>query len=218
MPASEPNLLTPHRTFAAVQVGPVRTELDPDLTDICEQYARLHAIPLRDVLEPAFLQTLLRLCAAATFISGPSDPGHREVESPQRVGRILNLALQRPNCLRWLEDATGCVPLGHIEGRLTQTLVRPGDELLWHDDLCEEDRRLAFVLNLGTAPYTGGDFELRAKGGPTLLRVHHAEPGSALIFKVHPRIEHRVLPLTAGGPRRVFAGWAIAKPHPGPGA
>ena len=30
-----------------------------------------------------------------------------------------------------------------------------------------------------------------------------------LIFRVSSKLEHRVLPLTAGGPRRVFTGWAM---------
>jgi hypothetical protein len=42
-----------------------------------------------------------------------------------------------------------------------------------------------------------------------LRRFKHDQPGTALVFEVRPQLEHRVLPLTAGGPRRVFTGWFI---------
>lgn len=35
--------------------------------------------------------------------------------------------------------------------------------------------------------------------------------GDALIFKVDHALEHRVTPLTAGGPRIVWAGWFIGQ-------
>jgi hypothetical protein len=34
--------------------------------------------------------------------------------------------------------------------------------------------------------------------------------GAALIFEVSARYEHRILAVTAGGPRRVYTGWFYA--------
>ena len=124
---------------------------------------------------------------------------------------MLNLALNRPALLRWLETATGCGPLTDIAGGVAQTLARPGDELVWHDDFSAgEGRRLAIVIDLSTEAYAGGAFQLRYRDGAAIFEHRYQRPGSALIFGVGPALEHRVLPLRSGGPRRVFAGWARA--------
>jgi hypothetical protein len=52
---------------------------------------------------------------------------------------------------------------------------------------------------------------MRRKGESGICwRHHHASPGEALVFEVSPALEHRVTPLTAGGPRTIFAGWFLA--------
>lgn len=202
----------PARPFVRVEAGKTGFPLSSS-NEAREQFRQFRAISVHHMLDAAFLGTVLRLCETVPFDPGVSDgPGHTSIEAPpQRCGRILNLALSRPALLRWVEEVTGCGPLQRIEGRVMQMLCRPGDEFGWHDDnVSEQGRRVALVVNLGTAAYEGGEFELRRKGGRTLVSMRHTEPGSALFFKVGPGLEHRVLPLTAGGPRRVFAGWAYA--------
>ena len=193
-------------------VGATRTTFPGDREAARADFARTHALHLAQLFEPAFLKALLRLSASTQFKPGSDAPGFREVEaSPQPAGRVMNLALNRPELLRWLEDVTGCGHLNAFEGRLVQTLNRPGDLLLWHDDQrTTEGRRLALVVDLSTESYEGGEFQIRHKGGENLFEHHYERAGSALIFEVNSTLEHRVLPLSAGGPRRVFAGWAFA--------
>jgi hypothetical protein len=200
----------PLRDF--VEIGPQKTSFPGDAEEAKAHFQQFHAIGIRSLLEPSFLNAVVRVCDSVAFGPGRTDaPGFREVElSPQRAGRLLNLAVNRPAFLRWLEEITGCEPLREFGGRLTQTLNRPGDELLWHDDFLErEGRRLALVLNLSTQPFDGGEFALRRKGQATIFEHKYTTLGSALIFEVNQSLEHRVQPLTSGGPRRVFAGWAF---------
>jgi hypothetical protein len=204
-----------------LHVGPTKTlfpgSLTPgSLTGARQQFDRFQALHLRNLFEAPFFNTLMRTSAASAFgPEGGSTPGFREVElSPQRTGRIINLTLNRPEVLRWLEAVTDCGPLDHFEGRVAQTLCRPGDELVWHDDLPNgEKRRLALVVNLSTEAYTGGEFQLRrtemGTSGGRLFEHRYTEPNSAILFRVGHDLEHRVLPLSTGGPRRVFAGWAF---------
>ncbi len=43
-----------------------------------------------------------------------------------------------------------------------------------------------------------------------LIQHIHCDLGTALFFRLAAELEHRVLPVTAGGQRRVFAGWFLA--------
>lgn len=192
-------------------IGAATTEVRESLAaEAQSQFTRFRAVACADVVQPSLLANLQRTCNSGGFISDQAEPGHREVESPQRASRALNLALNRAPLLRWLEQVSGCGPLRAIEGRVVQTFPRAGDELAWHDDLVEPERRLAITINLGDFPVKGGLFELRRKGGGVLFQHLYRKSGAAVIFAVRPNLEHRVLPLTSGGPRRVYAGWAFS--------
>jgi hypothetical protein len=45
-----------------------------------------------------------------------------------------------------------------------------------------------------------------------LSEIAHHRPGSAHIFRIDPRFEHCVTPVTAGSPRTAFAGWFQSAP------
>jgi hypothetical protein len=152
---------------------------------------------------------LLGRCRKGRFVDEPvARLGTRAVESPQRVGPALNVLLHRAALLRWVEAATGCGPIDGVAGRVVQTRANDEDALDWHDDLNEPNRRLALTINLSDTPFVGGLFELRdVASGAILIRHTHARPGDALIFAVRRGLEHRVMPLHTGGPRRVYTGW-----------
>jgi hypothetical protein len=151
----------------------------------------------------------MRLCREGGFEPDEvAGLGHREIENPQRAGRTISLALKRAELIDWIERATGCGPLETVEGRVVRARANNHDQLLWHDDLDNARRRLAITINLSEHSYEGGVFELREKRSHTLLASHrHIEAGTALIFDVAYDIEHRVLPVTSGGPRCVYTGW-----------
>ncbi len=198
-----------------VSVGAQRTDIlaDPGPWRALFEARRHFLCPA--LIDPAFLPVLLDRCARATYVRDDVDGLYaREVEAPQRVGLAMNLMFTRPPFLRWLEAATGVGPLIRCEGHLARTSANGRDGLDWHDDRFP-NRRLGFVLNLSDAPFAGGAFQLRRKGDTRLLADFvHERPGTAMIFDVDHRYEHRVLPISAGGPRQVFSGWFMAA---GPG-
>jgi len=188
-----------------VEVGATKTQIFGDEQEAREIYQRYHALHLKDVLEPAFLKSLLSLCASSQWEREPEAAGFREVESPQRAGRVLNLALNRPVMLRWLERVTGCRELAFIQGRVNQTRSEPGHQLHWHDDVIDPPRQVQIIINLSSESFAGGEFAMRPKGGMTLFTHRYTEPGSAMVVRVDKALEHCVRPITAGGPRRVYA-------------
>ncbi len=176
------------------------------------QFARQRALYIPDALAPDLLATLMKICARASFVGNDvKHLGHRRIEHPEIAGKALSLTLTRAPLLRWVERVTGCAPIGRAEGRVAQFDPGSGDALDWHDDRDDQGRRLAITIDLSADSYSGGLFELRAKAtGEMLIAHHHPSPGSALIFEVSPRLEHRVRPVESGGPRRNFAGWFLA--------
>ena len=193
----------------AFSIGEMRTELFADPATVAESFAAERAIVCRDIFEAGMLD---RLVAAARDTQFRDDHvaglGTRAVEEPQRVGGVVNLLLRRSNLLRWLELVSGRSDLAGVDGRLVQTRAGGGDALDWHNDLQGPRRALGITICFGDTPYSGGLFEMRRVGDPSSTRVFdHSQPGTALIFDIGSDLEHRVLPVTCGGPRRVFTGW-----------
>ncbi len=172
-------------------------------------FAREHAIVVGGCFEPALLDKILRRCRETSFsVDDANGLGNREVESPQRVGAALNVLLGRSTLLGWLEAVSGHRPLVRAEGRLVQALANGAEHLIWHDDNDLPGRKLGMVISLCEAAYDGGIFEMRRKGTvEPLCTYKHEMAGSALIFDIDRTLEHRVTAVTAGGPRRVYAGW-----------
>ncbi|MEO8374513.1 MAG: 2OG-Fe(II) oxygenase [Sphingomonas bacterium] len=197
------------RASPVFAVGAFRTALLASPETVAAAFSQHRAIACTHAIEPDLLASLMRLCREGHF--EPNEVGglgDREVESPQRAGRTLTHVLKRTDLMGWIELATGCGQLEAVEGRVVRARANNHDQLLWHDDLDDPQRRLAITINLSEHRYEGGLFELREKRTEKLLAAHHhLEPGTALIFDVGYDIEHRVLPVTSGGPRCVYTGW-----------
>lgn len=194
------------------RIGAAATVLLQPPEALRERFARNRALECPEMLDPQLLAIMLRQLDTAGFAPQHVHKiGDRELETPARVGPALRLALQRRDLFDWLDRATGCGPLEQISGRVVQARAGEDHQLTWHDDREETRRRLAITINLSTAPYEGARFEIRRKKTHEPLFAHrHTAPGTALIFDVAHDIQHRVLPVTSGGPRRVFTGWFMA--------
>jgi hypothetical protein len=194
------------------------TLIHADAALLRAQFEERSSLLFSEAFEPGLLDKLMTRAAAAPFVEDiVKRIGTREIEQPQRVGASISLLLGRLDLLEWLERATGLTPLRAVAGRLAQTRTNGCHELVWHDDMSDDRRRLGVVVNLSDQPFTGGEFEMRRKGSPLPFHmVKHDRPGAMMVFAVDPRIEHRVTPVVSGGPRRVYAGWAMTEPeHPG---
>lgn len=179
------------------------------------RFAARPAMLFGNVFAPALLARLMHRADEASFVPEHVERvGSREVETPQRVGASLSLMLGREPLYQWFEQATAAVPIRGVSGRVVRNHANGRDELVWHDDILDGNRRLAAVVSLTDQPYSGGLFEMRRSGeAEPFLAHHHVEPGSMMVFAVRPDLQHRVTPLTRGGPRRVWAGWFLSQPE-----
>lgn len=199
-------------------IDAVRTRVLAAASDYAPLFAERRAIECADLLDPHFCRRLMDHCDRATFaLDRVAGLGAREIEAPQRVGMALNLALSRPEMLRWVEAVTGKRGLQKVDGRVVRTRANGEDGLDWHNDDHETGgdvvRRLAITIGLSDQPFEGGAFDLRMSGSPELLITYrHDAAGTALIFDIDTRLEHRVRPVRIGGARRVFTGWFLGAP------
>lgn len=186
-----------------------------------ERFGRLPAIAIPAAFEPGFCTRMVERAARARFIADADieQIGTRLVESPQLIGRAISLLLHSTELLHWLEEVTGMGPLRAVAGRFAEMRASHHDALDWHDDLHDTTRRLAIIVNLSEQLFVGGQFQLRRKGESELLLRHdHPQAGSVLIVAVRPELEHRVTPVSQGGPRRIYAGWFLTQPEHASGA
>jgi hypothetical protein len=202
--------LTAHETLIAEDA-----ESDAALA---AQFAQLHVLELPDLIQPDVMKQLAPTIRAARFVPRAVDGvGPRLRERPTRLGNLLCLLLQRDALRDWLERITGVSPLAAVTGAVARFECGGGQALDWHNDIHHTGRMLAVTINIGDLPYEGGVFEMKRRdSGEILFRHNHRRPGSALVFRVSKALEHRVTPVSAGGPRTVFSGWYLA-PRAQPG-
>ena len=210
----------PPEIHPLISVGAVDTVISDDGPSnqlFRDRFARIGAAPLSGLLEPRFAQMLDNLCAKTGFVTDIiPNIGSRQIEAePRLASKALCAALRRPLLLRWLSDTIGCGPLETVGGAITEISAHHGEALDWHEDQDGTGRKLAITINLSERPFEGGGFELRERASRETLFSHvHEAFGSALLFRVSWDFQHRVLPVTSGGPRRVFSGWFLGPTTP----
>jgi hypothetical protein len=201
--------------FSVLRLSPTATHCCDDLRktdDLRQRFEQKHVLILPDLLDADFIFLLKPLLAGASFVTQPVPQfGERSVEAPPSIiGKAITAAFKRPHVMRFLEDLTRCGPLTGVQGEFASYSPGRAHELSWHDDRNEPGRRLAITVNLSDRHYDGGTFELRKKNSDQIpFRFTHRMVGTALVFRVGHDLEHRVEPVTAGGPRHVYAGWFL---------
>jgi hypothetical protein len=87
-----------------------------------------------------------------------------------------------------------------------------GHEDAWHSDAVD-GRLAALTVNLSRERYEGGVLQIRAEpGGKIAYELANTGPGDAVIFKIDPRLKHRVTAPEGHAARTAFAGWFVTDP------
>lgn len=208
MSDSTPTRLAARRPFV---IDAARTTILVDAADYRAEFRIIPALLLEGIFDPPLLDRLLTRAGTSQFMPNHvADVGYREVADDRSIAAVLSVLLGRPTLARWLETVAGVPPLRGVAGAFAQSQAGAVNGLTWHDDRIDPLRALGVVVNLSREPYEGGTFEMRTKGASRPMLVHHHDkPGMTLIFAVRPDLEHRVTPVTVGGPRQVFAGWFL---------
>lgn len=189
----------------------VHFDTAPDVVAALQQrFIEHHGLMFHQALAPELLATLQSLLSRSYFETRQvPEVGDQEIESPAVVARALGFALCHQPLIDWINRVTGSAVSRHLLGGIARLRAGSHHQMDWHDDHLDVPvRQLAVTINLSSAAYEGGRFELRCKGQKEILfSHHHREPGSLVLFRVDPRLEHRVTAVESGGPRLVYAGW-----------
>lgn len=171
-------------------------------------FERHHWIRLPRLLDDSLLRQVQRGVEEAAFVEirhTAVEPPSVEVRmEPNATAAMLELLCNDAALLAAVEALTGCA-VSRFSGFVYR--LAPGlGEHHWHNDLVD-GRRVAMSLNLGPAPYEGGLLQLRDRESTTILgEVANIVAGDAILFRIDARLQHRVLPVTAGV-KTAFAGW-----------
>lgn len=194
-----------------------------DLARLQAEFARSPVLRVSSWLDAALLDRVRAGVTAATFDIQRYPPfGEEACMAPNATLWMLDFLMNAPEVTRTVSHITGCGPIGCFFGRIYRLAPGTDHGHDWHRD-CEDDRLIGVSVNLTDREFEGGALQLRRASnlqstGPKVRRhallaeVRNTGPGDAVLFRIAPDLEHRVLPVTGTVPRLAYTGWFRARP------
>lgn len=185
-----------------------------ELNHLRAEFDHRHCVRLRGFVEPSLLGTVRVLVGQGRFYERRD--GRIARESCLRQGAAYNLmqfAANDPALLDFMKELTGCPDLIGFDGRIYRFLPQTAHYDSWHDDMKKGHiRRYGLSVNLSERVYRGGALQLRDKRSKKIhANVRNTGFGDAMIFRIDPKLQHRVMPLTGREGRTAFAGWFMTR-------
>ncbi|MCU1383746.1 MAG: hypothetical protein JWL71_2443 [Acidobacteria bacterium] len=177
------------------------------LAPLAETFRVQRCARICGLIEPALLARIQSLIAHSTF----AERRHGTIASELCMAQnttlgLLHFLVNDAAVFAFVERMTGLAGLRFFAGRVYRRLPAAHHDS-WHSDV-HPDRRVGMSINLSTAPYEGGVFEMRDEASGRMLAVlANTVPGDAVLFAIDDRLEHRVTDVTGTEPKTAFAGW-----------
>jgi hypothetical protein len=184
------------------------------LSELRAEFEKRHYLKLPRLLDTELLDSIQSQIGAADF----HERVHEGIGSNKELCMSDNAALTAlqfllndPRLFELIQRVTQCERIGCFQGRVYR-VAADGHHDSWHDDLGEA-RLLGMSINLSTAAYSGGVFQLRERdSGKILSEVANAGRGDALIFRLSARHQHRITGIEGSLAKTAFAGWFRSQP------
>jgi len=178
-----------------------------------ERFNAEHYVILPQLIEPQFLNLILKRLEATTFRPRVYQGLGKDL-CPDDLGiaASLNFLCNRRKVLDFIEALTGSGHLGCFVGKVYRMIPGQDHYDSWHDDDVD-DRKIAMSINLSGQSYSGGVLEIRdGRSKQILNRVVSTGLGDAIIFRIAAELEHRRTTVVGSVPKTAFAGWFKSKP------
>ncbi|MDQ1729692.1 MAG: hypothetical protein QOD33_1817 [Pyrinomonadaceae bacterium] len=184
------------------------------LSELRADFEKRHYLKLPRLLDTELLDSIQSQIGAADF----HERVHEGIGSNKELCMSDNAALTAlqfllndPQLFELIQRVTQCERIGCFQGRVYRVAAADHHDS-WHDDLGEA-RLLGMSINLSTATYSGGAFQLRERdSGKILSEVANAGPGDAFIFLLSARHQHRITGVEGSLAKTAFAGWFRSQP------
>jgi len=183
-----------------------------------DTFAEQQLLRLPDLIEPPILKRVLKQVNEADFFSVKYTNEEGTLGEEMRISpdnpaiRLMSMLLNNPSLFQVIQQITNCSKIRSYLGRIRREQPNTGQHLSWHNDP-DPKRLIAISINLSTAPYSGGLFQMREKASKRVLaEITNTGLGDAVIFQVCPDYEHRTYPVVGSVARTTCAGWFYSEP------
>lgn len=198
-------------------------------------FAERHVVVLRQFVEKALLQRILRLVAKGEFHDHETRGGRRNrvilramtSQRPLALFRLFEMLLNSPVLFPAIQELVDCGAdrfpgredidergggVGRFQtGQLHHMMHERGHFDAWHNDVVS-GRQVGVSVNLEPSRAAAGAIEIR-EARSAVHRVV-AGCGDAVLVRIAKGLEHRALASTGAVPRCTFTGWYVATPNP----
>jgi hypothetical protein len=181
---------------------------DAAMVEARAEFTRLDSLKLEGFLEPALLRAVQEELGKGEFAARVhAGIGTELCLKPGTALGMLMLMANDPRLFEIVEHLTGCAPIACFEGRVYRFVPAEGHHDSWHSDV-GHGRLIAMSINLGVQPYDGGTFQIRTVDSSDAFReLPNLTAGDAIMFRIDPRLRHRVTDVSGSVPKTAFAGW-----------
>jgi hypothetical protein len=165
-------------------------------------------VRLTQLLEPSILDFLYaRLDSSQWETMSHGKIGEEYITNDLPTTSLLHFVMNRPKFRAVIEEITGCKDLRWFQGRVYRMIAEAGHHDNWHSDK-DNSNEIGISLNLSRNLFLGGLFMLREGDSKRVLAsVANTGSGDALIFRISPKLHHRISDLEGNEPKTAFAGW-----------
>ena len=152
---------------------------------------------ISDLLDPKLVNEVIELLKFVNFYEVKHPTGSIDLlSSPSPLTAMLNNALSTPTVLKQIQQITQLPEsVTAFRGRFYKMSESQGNDV-WHNDLVAPPkpvRLLGMSINFNETPYCEGNLLLRncEFGQEDHTEIVNAHEGQALLFRIHPKLEHR---------------------------
>lgn len=189
---------------------------DADFARLRTTYDARHHVRLPGFFADDLLSLVERDLTAANFQTRNDGDIARELALSETPAYFAVLFLL--NCPRLFHAIARIIGLDGIrrfDGRVYRMSAGADFYDSWHNDVgqADEPRLAAISINLG-GPYGGGSLQMRERESERVIEeIANQRRGDAILFRVSPELQHRLLPVEGEAPRTACAGWFVRAPH-----
>lgn len=134
-------------------------------------------------------------------------------ESSPEFIKEYNYLINQKNYIEFLENVTGCRPIGQMMGHAYVSDKNEKRGYGFHSDN-DDNRHFLVSINITSQKYEGGVFTMRnSKTQETLFQIHNNDSYGLLIAPIADYLEHAVSDVTGDVTRITLLSWAMKQPQ-----